>query len=83
MFVEKLGGGFFMRNKSKILLLSLLCGLFFSLSSCSLSSLTSNNECHDQSVEVSEDTRVIEPTISKCTWSGYSYTKSGGGIGGY
>ena len=31
-----------MRNRGKILLLSLLAGVFFSLSSCSVSSLTNN-----------------------------------------
>jgi len=72
-----------MRNKGKILLLFLLAGVFFSLSSCSVSSLTNNNESHEQSVEVSEEIKGIEPTVSKCTWSGYSYTKSGGSIGGY
>ena len=83
MFVEKLGGGFFMRNRGKILLLSLLAGVFFSLSSCSVSSLTNNNETYEQSLEISEDMNDTEPLVSKCTWSGYSYTKSGGGFGGY
>lgn len=58
-------------------------GGLFSLSSCSQSSFTNNNERHEQSLEVSEDMNDTEPLVSKCTWSGYSYTKSGGGFGGY
>lgn len=72
-----------MRNKGKILLLSLLAGVFFSLSSCSQLSFTNNNERHEQSLEVSEGMSDTELLVSECTWSGYSYTKSGGGFGGY